>query len=464
MCHGHCFHPPRGDSNVGPERLFLLNYTDASPVIRCIVELTRAASGRLTLLEPHVCVFEWVSQVLPVNTETITLAFAGPSRLVTGRIELSGVSSMADPSVVAAAQVMVSLYAAKVEAELQAAEKERDRLKLAAVAADSEQRFRILADTMPQIVWSTLPDGYHDYYNKRWYDFTGVPEGTTDGEGWNGMFHPDDQDRAWSRWRHSLATGDPYEIEYRLRDANGDYRWTLGRASAMRDETGKIVRWFGTCTDIHEQRLLLEQRQLVSQELSHRIKNIFSIIAGLTSLSRRRHPEAAPILDDIRERILALGRAHDFVRPHSAASAPQHGPATLAGLLGELLAPYQSDTHPRIEICGDDLPIDDQATTPIALVFHELATNAAKYGALSTERGHVRLEVSAEPDICVCRWLEFDGPEIANEPQAPGFGTSLVDLSITRQLGGTIVKSWDRGGLTAHITIPRSALQRSGVK
>lgn len=278
------------------------------------------------------------------------------------------------------------------------------------------------------------------------------------------MFHPDDQDKAWSRWRHSLATGEPYEIEYRLRDANGDYRWTLGRASAMRDETGKIVRWFGTCTDIHEQRLLLEQRQLVSQELSHRIKNIFSIIAGLTSLSRRRHPEAAPILDDIRERILALGRAHDFVRPHSAASAPQHGPATLAGLLRELLAPYQSDTDARIEICGDDLPIDDQATTPIALVFHELATNAAKYGALLTERGHVRLEVTAEPDICVFRWLEFEGPEIVNEPQEPGFGTSLVDLSITRQLGGTIVKSWDRAGLMVHITIPRSALQRSGVK
>lgn len=168
MCHGHCFHPPRGDSNVGPERFFLLNYIDASPVIRCIVELTRAASGRLTLLEPHVRIFEWSSQTAPADTETITLALAGPNRMVTGQVELCGVSSMADPSVVAAVQVMASLYAAKVEAELQAAEKERDRLKLAAAAADSEQRFRILADTMPQIVWSTLPDGYHDYYNKRW--------------------------------------------------------------------------------------------------------------------------------------------------------------------------------------------------------------------------------------------------------------------------------------------------------
>ena len=69
------------------------------------------------------------------------------------------------------------------------------------------------------MVWSTLPDGFHDYYNARWYEYTGVPAGSTDGEGWNGMFHPDDQDRAWGVWRDSLATGKPYEIEYRLRRA-----------------------------------------------------------------------------------------------------------------------------------------------------------------------------------------------------------------------------------------------------
>src|SRR3546814_1710909 len=102
--------------------------------------------------------------------------------------------------------------------------------------------FRTLADTMPQMVWSTLPDGYHDYYNARWYEFTGVPAGSTDGEGWNGMFHPDDKERAWGRWRHSLETGEHYEIEYRLRHHGGDYRWTLGRAMPIRDEHGGLVR------------------------------------------------------------------------------------------------------------------------------------------------------------------------------------------------------------------------------
>ena len=99
---------------------------------------------------------------------------------------------------------------------------------------EQESKFRILADTMPQMVWSTRADGFHDYYNARWYEFTGMPVGSTNGEAWNGMFHPDDQDRAWAVWRHSLATGDPYEIEYRLRNAKGEYRWTLGRALPMR--------------------------------------------------------------------------------------------------------------------------------------------------------------------------------------------------------------------------------------
>ena len=192
----------------------------------------------------------------------------------------------------------------------------------------SDLKFRTLADTMPQMVWSTLPDGFHDYFNARWYEFTGTPVGTTDGEGWNDMFHPDDQDRAWAIWRQSLDTGEPYNIEYRLRHFDGTYRWVLGRALPVRDENGAITRWFGTCTDIHEQKLAYEEREVISQELSHRIKNIFAVIAGLIAFSARGKPEFAGIATDLRHRINALGRAHDFVRPHSANSRPSMAPVS----------------------------------------------------------------------------------------------------------------------------------------
>ena len=105
----------------------------------------------------------------------------------------------------------------------------------------SPDMFAILTDAMPQMVWSTRPDGFHDYYNARWYEFTGVPAGSTDGEGWNGMFHPDDQERARQRWTRSLETGEPYEIEYRLRRHDGVYRWTLGRANPIRDADGRFL-------------------------------------------------------------------------------------------------------------------------------------------------------------------------------------------------------------------------------
>jgi PAS domain S-box-containing protein len=119
---------------------------------------------------------------------------------------------------------------------------------------ESEAKFRTIADAMPQMVWSTQAQGAHDYFNQRWYEFTGAPEGSTDGDGWNRMVHPDDQERAWKAWQHSLATGEPYEMQYRLRHHSGQYRWTLGRALPIRNEQGEIERWMGTCTDIHDQK------------------------------------------------------------------------------------------------------------------------------------------------------------------------------------------------------------------
>ncbi|MBS0640783.1 MAG: PAS domain-containing protein [Proteobacteria bacterium] len=117
---------------------------------------------------------------------------------------------------------------------------------------ESEAKAAAITNSIEQMIWSTRPDGFHDFYNQRWYEFTGVPVGSTDGEAWNGMFHPDDQERAWSVWRRSLETGEPYQIEYRLRHRSGQYRWVLGRAQPVRDADGVITRWYGTCTDIDD--------------------------------------------------------------------------------------------------------------------------------------------------------------------------------------------------------------------
>lgn len=116
--------------------------------------------------------------------------------------------------------------------------------------------FSFLAELIPQLVWTTNPSGYHTYFNQRWIDYTGYTLADSVGDDmWNNLLHPDDRQRAWQRWGHSLETGEFYEIEYRFKSQAGDYRWFLGQALPVRDEAGNIEKWFGTCTDIHDQKM-----------------------------------------------------------------------------------------------------------------------------------------------------------------------------------------------------------------
>jgi PAS domain S-box-containing protein len=157
-----------------------------------------------------------------------------------------------------------------------------DRVRAEAELRASEARFRTITNAMPQMVWSALPDGYHDYFNRQWYDYTGLPEGETDGERWADVFHPEDQPGTWSRWRHSLATGEDYEIHYRLRHHSGEYRWVLGRAVPVRDDRGTIIRWLGTCTDIHAQRMAqdaLEQSASALRDADRRKDEFLAMLA-----------------------------------------------------------------------------------------------------------------------------------------------------------------------------------------
>jgi PAS domain S-box-containing protein len=336
-----------------------------------------------------------------------------------------------------------------------------EQRRISEALAESELRFRTLADTMPQMVWSTLPDGFHDYYNARWYEFTGVPVGSTDGEGWNNMFHPDDQERARKVWHHSLATGEPYNIEYRLRHHSGKYRWTLGLALPIRDAAGQIVRWFGTCTDIHETKLVAEERELVAQELSHRIKNIFAVLTSIISLSARGRPEVKTFADELRQRIYALGEAHDFVRPHSHVSQPPENQGSLKSLISRLMQPYRQDGAERVIFLGEDTEIDDGAATPLALLFHELGTNAAKYGALSVDGGRVELTGRRDGEHYHLSWKELAGPFIGGDAELAGFGSRLISLSIEGQLRGKVERKWEADGLRVEIDLPVDALRRS---
>lgn len=114
------------------------------------------------------------------------------------------------------------------------------------IKEQDQERFKLMCDTMPQLVWTATPDGMHDFYNNRWYKYTGLSEADTLGLGWRSAFHPDDLVEADRLWEHSLRTGEAYVTEYRCRSKTGEWKWFIGRARPLKNkQTGTIEKWFG---------------------------------------------------------------------------------------------------------------------------------------------------------------------------------------------------------------------------
>ena len=323
----------------------------------------------------------------------------------------------------------------------------REELETVAELERRESHLRALADSIPAIAWSADGEGNFDYFNRQLLAFTGdvSPEN-------GGAIHPDDFAPAHNLWLECLQSGETYEIQHRIRRYDGEYRWMMARAVPVKDAEGRPVRWFGTAVDIHDAHELSESRDLLARELSHRIKNIFAVVASLISLSMRKRPEYRDFGIELIETIRALGRAHDYVRP-----AGGERRASLHGMLGDLFSPYGAAGTPRVTVRGDDARIAPRAATPLALVFHELATNSAKYGALSAEEGTIDVTIADQGEAMMLRWVEQGGPPPAAEP-SEGFGSRLVEMSVTGQLGGSWRRRFEPGGLVCELTVSKDAI------
>ncbi len=326
-------------------------------------------------------------------------------------------------------------------------------------AVESQRQLHAIVDSIDQMIWSASADGHHDFHNRQWQEFTGAAGQWTSPEAWIDLFHPDDREGARATWRSCVASGEPFHIEGRLRHSSGEYRWVLCRAQCVRDQHGKIVRWYGTCTDIHDLKAAQESNELLARELAHRIKNIFAVISALIALSAREEPELKPLAAKIQERIGALSTAHEYVRPHGPDSAPREQPGTFQGLLRLLLAPYMQERQARIEIDGPDASIGSKSASPIALVLHELATNAAKYGALSSPAGRLSVSCQQSDESYEVLWREEGGPAVPGAPHRTGFGTVLSDRILIAQLNANISRFWHPHGLELKLIMPSERMQ-----
>lgn len=328
----------------------------------------------------------------------------------------------------------------------------------AAQAALAAARTRLeLALSASQIVGTFVWDNGVErlYPDRRFCEIFGMspPEGEEGmpGDVFAARVHPDDRERRIAGLREAMARDGDFSIEFRISTPQG-WRWIHKRGRVEKDERGRMRAMLGIIVDITDRKRDEETIALISRELVHRIKNVFAVVSGILSLTAREFPDAKPAFATVRGRLNALAQANDLIAVGRAAgSAGQSAQA----LIRRLAEPYQLVGRERILVSGDDAPIDEQMATGLALVLHELATNAVKYGALSAEDGSVVVALSATPERLAVAWREQGGPAVTGEPERQGFGSLLVQRTL-EGLEGAMQRRWAPGGLEVDIEM-RSA-------
>jgi two-component sensor histidine kinase len=262
--------------------------------------------------------------------------------------------------------------------------------------------------------------------------------------------HPTDRDRVRAAFSATRAIDGSYEIDFRT-EVEREVRWISARGQG--NDAGIVRREMtGIFLDITDRKQAEEGHELLAGEMSHRVKNLLTIAAGLTKITSRSSTSIGDMSKRLTPRLMALGRAHDLVRPLPGG---QGKAALLGDLLAILLAPYDDEGAfaGRIRIAVPRMGIGEAAATGLALVVHELATNAVKYGSLSTEGGTLDVSGSMVGSNVQIVWTEQGGPEVAFPQDLSGFGSKLVQQTMQSQLGGTIEYDWMQNGALVTLRI-----------
>ncbi|ASP93686.1 sensor histidine kinase [Sinorhizobium meliloti] len=234
-----------------------------------------------------------------------------------------------------------------------------------------------------------------------------------------------------------------------------------GHGATMQELAGFIGIALKMVRSEQELQQALEQQELLTREMSHRLKNLFTIVDGMIRISARSTDNKDDLVALLSGRLHALAAAHSLVRP--SFSDVQGAASNLAELLSIVAEPHEPPTtggRRRLSLRGPSVLCGEQSVNGLALVFHELATNAAKYGALCSENGRVDVLWQIDGDDLSITWSEDRGTQISIPPASKGFGSTLVEATVTHQFGGTLSYDWRPDGLSVNIVMPLSILAR----
>lgn len=317
-----------------------------------------------------------------------------------------------------------------------------------------------LAQSVTRIgTWDWTISGNGAIVSRTWREIFGLNSAETGPvtyEDWLACVHPDDRERASADVRARLEdpSGDELRSEYRCLTADGEVRWIEARGRLYRDADGVPVRLIGVVVDVSERRLSEERQTLLMREVDHRAKNALAVVQAVVRLTKAKDKEV--FVKAVEGRIQAIARAQTLL------SSTRWAGADLRRLVEEEAAPFQSGDGGRVSAVGPKVLLEPDAAQPAALALHELFTNAAKYGALSVPEGKVRIEWSVDAGAGVLRlaWRERGGPPTV-EPQAKGFGSTVIRSAVESQLRGTLRKTWSSAGLDCDIAIPLSEISET---
>ena len=269
--------------------------------------------------------------------------------------------------------------------------------------------------------------------------------------------HPADRDRVQAAFSATRSVPGPYEIDFRIMIGD-DIRWisARGKAAEAGAEDGVM---FGIFLDVTGRKQAEEGSELLAGEMSHRVKNLLAIAAGLTHITSRSAASVEEMTRQLTQRLTSLGRAHDLVRPLPG----EQGKAALLGdLLAILLSPYE-DTGAfagRIRVAVPRMGVGEATATTLAMVIHELATNSVKHGALSSPAGTLDVVGRTEGDEVHVTWSETGGPAVDHEPEMTGFGSRMILRSVANQLAGSLTYDWQATGLVATLVMRKDRMER----
>jgi PAS domain S-box-containing protein len=257
------------------------------------------------------------------------------------------------------------------------------------------------------------------------------------------LLHPGDFDKLREAMNRFNRGARSYETEFRIVRPDGEIRWCVGTAAATVDRSGRVVRVSGVTVDITERKRAEERQNLLTREVDHRAKNALALAQSIVRLTRG---------DDVKAYVEAVeGRISALARVHTILSLSSWQGAEISKLVDEELAPYA--TGDQIAFSGANIQLQPATAQTLAMALHELVTNSAKYGALSTVSGRLTIRWEADADMLRILWEERDGP-LVERPASRGFGTRSVIASIESQLGGQAHFDWRAEGLVCRLSVP----------